>query len=370
MTSKIKFGFWAIIICSFCSTAGAIETSYLKGRSVDRFLLSGSLDLRTQVEADNGADNRLNERISAKFGVATELDSQLAVAMDLATANSWRSTRQTLGDQKAPGSQRRPYGIQRAYADWHPEEWISIKLGRTPQVHSTVGDSEILFDDTIALEGATLEMKKEFGDWRLEFQGGSEFVRENYDSFYSVEQSDVMINWAQVVVLSENYSLGAGFFNFAAIQGTSFKDINADASPDGNSESPAGVVKNRYMPKQIFAETRWKIGSGLGKIFAEGIINDDTADPNKALWTGIAWQAERWGWQLAFGEIDSDAVPSFTMSSSFADGHTDSRGVQLGFNYKPTRKISFEFTQIANRLYKTTRNEQYLLSQMDMKVSF
>ncbi len=370
MTLMIKFGLSAIIICSFCSMAHAIESSYLKGQKLDRYYLSGAFDFRVQSEADDGADNRLNERISVKLGLASELDKQLALLFEVASANSNRSTRQTLGDNKSPGPVRRPYGMQKAYADWHPQEWVSVKLGRTPQVHAKVGDSEVLFDDSIALEGASVEFEKKFETWRLDIQGGSHFVRENYDAFYSVEQSDVMINWGQVVAYSDHYSVGAGFFNFAAIQGRAFVELNLDAEADGNTETPAGFVKNNYLPKQVFAETRWKWGPGVWRFFAEGIINDDTRDPNRALWTGVGWNNDKWSTQLAYGEIDSDAVPSFVTSSTFGDGKTDVKGVGLIIAYKPTKKLTFDISQYANRLKKSTDNEQYLLTQFDTKISF
>lgn len=370
MISKIKLGLLAIIICSFPTEGFGVESSYLKGRQWDRFNVSGALDLRLQSESDNGADPRPSERISAKFGISSELDSQLALVFELSTASSSRSSRITLGDSKAPGFSRRAYGIQKAYGDWHPEDWISIKLGRTPQVHAKVGESEILFDDTIALEGTSVELEKKFEFWRLDLQGGSHFVRENYDSYYSIEQSDVMINWGQVVAYSDHFTLGAGFFNFASIQGTAFTDLNSDAAPDGNSQAPAGVVKNRYLPKQVFAETRWSLGPGVWKFFAEYIVNDDTVDPNKALWAGIGWQGEKWGSQLAYGNLDADAVPSFVTSSTFADGKTDAKGLVFTAKWTPTKKLTLDLSQYSNRLNKSSSDEQYLLTQLDCKISF
>lgn len=370
MTSMIKFGLLAIIIFSFQFAFAEIETTKLKGRKIESWYLSGGLDLRLQSEADNGNDNRNNQRLSFKIGVGKELNSELSAIIEAATANSSRSTRVTLGDQKEPGSARRSFGLQKAYADWHPGDWISLKLGRTPQIQQTVGDSEILFDNTIALEGASFEIQKEFEDSHIDFLGGSHWVRENYDSFYSEEQSDIMVNWGQMAAHSKHWTLGFGFFNFASIQGANFTDLNLEAAPDGNSESPAGVVKNRYLPKQVFLETRWPLFSGQWRFFSEYIVNDDTSDPNKALWSGMGWGTEKVDFQIAYGEVDSDAVPSFTMDTGFADGNTDSKGLALSGTWKISKKWSLELSQYFNRLKKSTEDNQYLLTQIDTKIAF
>lgn len=370
MISVIRFGLLATIICSSFFASAAIETSRLKGRKIDSWYLSGGLDLRLQSESDNGQDTRNNQRLSVKLGVGKELSEQLSAVIEAATANSSRSTRQTLGDQKDPGFARRSFGLQRSYADWHPEDWISVKIGRTPQVHQTVGDSEILFDNTIALEGASVELQKIFGDWSIDFLGGSHWVRENYDSFYSEEQSDVMVNWGQIAAHSQHFSFGFGFFNFASIQGSAYTDINLDAAPDGNSEDPVGFVKNRYLPKQVFAETRWKLGPGILRLFTEFIVNDDTRDPNRAVWAGAGWGNETLDLQISYGEIDSDAVPSFIMDTGFADGNTDSKGVAITGAWKVSKRWSLELNQYFNRLKKSTEDNQYLLTQIDTKITF
>lgn len=366
----IRFGLLVIIIFNSWMALAAIETSRLKGRKIESWYLSGGLDLRLQNEADHGDDNRLNQRMAVKVGLGKHLNDQLSALIEMATASSNRSVRQTLGDQKDPGFARRRFGLQKAFADWHPQDWISLKIGRTPQIHQTVGDSELLFDNTIALEGASVEMQKQFPDWTLDFMGGSHWIRENYDSYYSEEQSDIMVNWGQMAAHSEHWSFGVGFFNFASIQGAAYTDINLDAAPDGNSEDPLGFVKNRYLPKQAFVETRWKWGPGFWRLFSELIINDDTRDPNRAVWAGTGWSDDTLNFQIAYGEIDSDAIPSFIMDTGFADGNTDSKGIALTAAWKISKKWNVELNQYFNRLKKSTEDNQYLLTQIDTKISW
>lgn len=369
MNFQIIFGLLAIITCSAGFADVGTSAFELKGRKLDRFYFNGNLDLRVQNEADDGADNRLNQRMAVRLSAATEFDSWSSGQIEVATGSSSRSPRQTLGDQKNPGFARRTFGLQRAFIDYHPEPWISLKVGRIPQSHETVGDSGNLLDGSVALEGALVETAIGLGSGKLKIAGGSHWIRENYDFFYSEDVSDIMLNWGQVSYHLDFLSVGAGFFNFASIQGAAFTDLNIDASAAGNSQDPAGTVKNRFLPKQAFAEYRWNLGPGELKFFVETLINDETVDPNKAVWTGFGWKASQFSSLVAYGEIDSDAVPSFTTDSSFADGNTDSKGFMINLAWKFSKNFRIEFTQYLNRLKKSTTDDQYLISQLDARFS-
>lgn len=369
MNFRIMFGLLAIITCSSGFAEVATSAFELKGRKLDRFYFNGNLDLRLQNEADDGADNRTNQRMAVRLSAASEFDSWTSGLIEIATGTSNRSVRQTLGDQKNPGFPRRSIGLQRAFIDYHPQPWISLKVGRTPQSHETVGDSGNLLDGSVALEGALIESSVGLGSGRLKLAGGSHWIRENYDFFYSEDVSDIMLNWGQVSYHLESLSVGAGFFNFASIQGAAFTDLNIDAGADGNSQEPAGTVKNRFLPKQAFAEYRWTLSSGELRLFVETLINDETVDPNKAIWAGFGWRASQFSGLMAYGEIDSDAVPSFTTDSSFADGNTDSKGVMMNLTWRFSKNFRVEFTQYLNRLRKSTSDDQYLMSQLDARFS-
>jgi hypothetical protein len=344
-------------------------------KSKPRLKWSGDLRLRTQSEKNDTNDRRTIQRLRLRLGMQAELQEDLRAEIRLATALGHRSANQTLGDKDNPGAPRRPIGLDLAYARWQALKFLRLDLGRIPQSQFKAGGSEILLDDDIALEGAAVRLEQGLSpSWNLFGTAGSALIRENYDSFYSEELTDNVLNFAQMGLKFERdeneFVVGAGFFNYTALQGMKFSDLASGASARGNSESPAGVVKNNYVPRQVFAEFDKNWGSWNSGLAIEHLVNSETKDPNKAWWISASVGQKVWDSTLAWGFVESDAVPAIFTQSSFGDGRTDVSGIVLSGRYKLAQGISLKLTQMVCRLNESTTGTEYLRTHLDLSASF
>lgn len=336
---------------------------------------TGDLRLRTQLERQSGQDSRWSEKIRARFGVHLTMSSKLRAEIRLASAKSSRSTNQTLGDNKDPGPRRRFIGLDLAYADWHPVPFAKIYLGRFPQVHFRPGDSQVVLDDDLTLEGAALVSEYEFIEQTFAFANfGSSYIRENYDNYYSEELADNMLNWGQVGLKFKGdtlkVTLGAGFFNFVNVQGKSFSDLATGGEALGNTEDPAGVVAYPYLPRQYFMDLKHSFGETEVGIFGERVINNEVSARNSAWWTGLAVAHGKWDGQVSYGETQANAVPALFTNSDFGNGRTGVQGLLASARWKFAKNMAFRISHFDNRIHLASGNVSYIRDHFDLTMSF
>ena len=335
----------------------------------------GDLRLRTQLEKTDGTDSRLRERIRVRLGVKAEVNETIKAEIRLASSTDQRNEDQTLGDNSAPGSKRRNIGLDLAYADWTPADFFKLYGGRFPQIHYRPTGSQIIFDEEVALEGMAFAADYQLMESvRFSLNAGSVYIRENYDSFLSLDQTDNMLNWGQARGEWANNKFfaaaGFGFFNFVAVEGQNFSDLTPGGSPGGNSEGAAGVVKNPFLPKQYFIDLKFKPVIFEFGAFGEWIVNNETKDPNKAQRFGISAAHGTWDLSFAYLQINSDSVLSSFTDSDFANGRTDASGVTAALGWKFSRNMSARFTHSRSRYDAGgfEKNQQY--SHLDVSAYF
>lgn len=321
-------------------------------------------------------DPRLSGKIRARLGVDVNLDPTVKAVLRLATTRSNRSTNQSLGDSSEPGSARRYFGLDLAYGEWKPLESVRLYVGRVPQTLVKVGGSQVVLDDDLALEGLTAKVDTRLlENLSLTATAGSTWIRENYDTYYSSDSSDNMLNFAQVALslktTDQSYRAGFGFYNFTSLQGMAFADVSTGGSSFGNTEKPAGIYKNEYLPREFFVEWKAPLGSMTSTVFLQHVVNTMTQDPNRAWWFG--WNVSEsaiWDLTLAYALLERDAVPGVFTDSDFANGSTDSRGFFISSRWFLSKSVQLRLTQFINRIEVTTRNLEYMRTHLDISAAF
>lgn len=349
----------------------ALETKNEK----PQFNWYGDIRFRAQNETSLPGQDRLSEKLRVRLGVKIPINSSLRSEIRLATSRSNNSTNQTLGDNKEPGMSRRFMGLDLAYAEWKPLFFARFQAGRLAQVHEKPGGSQIILDSDLALEGAAIITDYAFdSNWSFRTNWGSSWIRENYDSFYSEEQGDNMLNWGQIVL---DYKLdttkvtgGFGFFNFTSLQGKKFTDISTGGSARGNSQEPVGSYKDNYIPRQYFLDVKTEINSWVVGAFAEYIVNSETLDPNRASWIGTSIGLDKWIFQIAYATLDTDPVPGIFTDSDFAGGTTDSRGYVLNLKWKIYKGLDMIVTQFHNFKRTELGDMRYDRVHLDLNATF
>lgn len=335
----------------------------------------GDVRVRTQREKELDREVHNQLRLRARLGVNVKIDDQFRAEIRLATAKSNRSNNQTMGDPAEPGSQRRWIGLDVGYIDYTPAPFVHLYGGRFPQFHFRPGESQILLDDDLSLEGGGVKLDYEFmSNTSVFVNAGSTYIRENYDNYYSQDLSDNMLNFGQIGLRWRTESLelnfGGGFFNFTSVQGQNFADLAVDGKSNGNTESPAGVVKNPYLPKQFFVDFKFPIGKLKASVFGEYIENGETADPNHAWWSGLTLGQASWDVQTGVTQVESDSVMGMFTHSDFGNGKTDVRGYIGSARWKFMKNVSLKLVQFYGWNNMHIAPVEYDRTHVDLTASF
>jgi hypothetical protein len=359
--------YWSLLLLSLALGASAQELPQLKW--------SGDLRVREQLEKDHDNEARLSTRLRARFGVNVQIYPELRAEIRLASAKTNRSTNQSLGDSAEPGMRRRFVGLDLGYAEWKPAPFAKVYAGRFPQIAFRPGDTQIVLDDDLTLEGAAFSLDYEvYPAFKVFLHAGSTYIRENYDNYYSEDLADNNFNFGQLGAAWnwEKYrvTIGAGFYNFTGVQGKAFADLAAGGKPNGNHESSAGVVKNPYLPKQIFIDLKAPIGSFDSGAFFEYVQNQETSDPNQAFWTGFSLGQKNWDAQWGYLEVESDSTLALFTNSDFGNGVTDSRGWIAAVRWKFMKNVSVRLTEFVARTRMDVDDRNYQRTHLDFSASF
>ncbi len=336
---------------------------------------NGDLRLRTQLEKNGDSQSRLREGQRARFGLKADLSPELAAEIRLMTGNDHRSGNSNLGDGSEPGGRRRSMGLDLAFAKWQAFPFLEMYVGRSPQIHFRPGNSQIILDEDISLEGISAHAKYIFAEnFGVHLTAGSDHIRENYDSYFSQDLTDNMLNWAQARVVYETEWItatgGFGFFNFVKVQGQNFADLAVGGESFGNSVDGPGIVKSPYLPKQYFLEVRMRQNDLTYGCFGEFVVNKETSDPNEAIWAGILIEKRNLDFHLAYAAIESDAVLALFTHSNYGNGQTDTRGPVASLGWKFAKNMGLKLTHFDNRLDMTGANTAYWRSHLDITAQF
>lgn len=340
----------------------------------------GDIRFRGQSEKQQANVARVSEKLRVRLGVDVDLVPEILRAeFRLATTKNHRSTNQGIGDDKDAGAPRRSIGLDLAYAEWRPLGEMKVDGGRIPQLHFRPGASQVILDEDIALEGAgvVVDVPLFAGRWSAFGSFGTSWIRENYDSYYSENQTDNMLNWGQIglryKIPALQSRIGGGFFNFVGLEGRPFTEIATGGTASGNTESSTtpGEIKNQYLPREIFADVAFSAVKVEWSLFAEKLINRETTDPRTATWAGITGTYRKIEGQFAYGKIESDVVPAIFTNSDFGAGQTNVRGTMMSVKWAFMKNISLKFTQFENRLQiSSTQPRPYHRSHLDFSASF
>lgn len=335
----------------------------------------GDLRVREKIEKDGDNDSRTSMQLRARFGVNIPVQKELRAEIRLASAKSNRSTNQTMGDSSEPGSRRRFVGLDLALVEWAPIDFAKFYVGRFQQLHYRPGDTQIILDDDMTLEGFGATVEYEFiPDWKIFGSMGSALLRENYDNYYSEDLADNNLNWGQGGIAwmkdSRKLRVGGGFFNFTSVQGMNFADLAAGGKANGNTEETAGVVKNPYLPREYFIDYKDKFGSLEAGVFFEFIENAESSDPNNAFWTGFSVGQKAWDAQFAYTEVESDAVLALFTNSDLGNGTTDVKGYIGSVRWKFMKNMNLNFTQFVAKTDMSGLDKEYRRTHLDISASF
>ncbi len=346
---------------------------------VPTVLLNGDFRYRLQSEKQGLKEARKIQRIQAKLQATAEVQDDLKVTLRLMTGSAANSGNQTLGDEKAPGSVRRSFGLDQAFFDYKPFSFWNLYGGKMPQPFTFAGKNQIILDRDITLEGVATKFKIPLDpSFNLIAQGGTFFIRENYDSTFNEDTSDNMFNGGQLALQwkHDDWDIIAGYgtFAFTGLKDTPPSNLTAISPPNtganGNTLDLLNNYPNNFDLQEYFFEVKKKVSDFDFGLFYEIIKNTDIDDLNKAAAYGFSLGYQKWTLNWTQEKIEKDAVVGLFTDSDFAGGQTSSKGTIASLNYKFNSKVQIQYTVFKNENTIDIAPTSYERSHLDLMINF
>jgi hypothetical protein len=338
-------------------------------------LFSGDFRYRLQSETQEPKQQRKMQRLQLKLQATAVVHENLKVIIRLMTGTSAYSGNQTLGDEKAPGMLRRNFGLDMGYFDYKAFDFWNLYGGKMPQPLTFVGKNQLILDRDITLEGIATKFKIPF-DKQFSFflQGGMFSIRENYDSLFSEDTSDNMLNVAQTGLnWKENdwdVTLGYGSFGFTGLKDAAPSSLTLGAGSNGNTLDVAGNYPANFDLQEYFFEVKKKLSDVELMAFYELVSNKDIDALNTASSYGAAVGYKGATLTYTQQEVKKDAVVGLFTDSDFAGGQTSSKGSIYSVNYKITSKVQVQYTVYDNKNSIDAVAAKYDRNHIDLMINF
>jgi hypothetical protein len=338
-------------------------------------LFSGDFRYRLQSETQEPKQQRKMQRLQLKLQAPAVVHENLKVIIRLMTGTSANSGNQTLGDEKAPGMLRRNFGLDMGYFDYKAFDFWNLYGGKMPQPLTFVGKNQLILDRDITLEGIATKFKIPF-DKQFSFflQGGMFSIRENYDSLFSEDTSDNMLNVAQTGLnWKENdwdVTLGYGSFGFTGLKDAAPSSLTLGAGSNGNTLDVAGNYPANFDLQEYFFEVKKKLSDVELMAFYELVSNKDIDALNTASSYGAAVGYKGATLTYTQQEVKKDAVVGLFTDSDFAGGQTSSKGSIYSVNYKITSKVQVQYTVYDNKNSIDAVAAKYDRNHIDLMINF
>lgn len=336
----------------------------------------GDFRYRHQGETDASAKERRIHRLQARLGLTATLQENLKLTFRLMTGTDAVSGNQTLGDPKAPGSPRRNFGVDQAYFDYQPFTAWTLWGGRLPQPFTFVGKHQIVLDADLALEGLGTRVKVPLSEnVDLFAQGGSFWIRENFDETFKEDATDTFFNAGQLGLAAKwddwQATVGTGIYSFTAMKDQPATNYTTLDKVRGNTLDLTNNYPTNFDTEENFAELKYKQEKWELGLFYTQLKNRDAADLNKATAYGYFGSYGNLGFSWTQREVQKDAVLALFADSDFAGGRTSSKGQIASLFYKLTKKVQVTYTNFTNQYaIETATPQDYKRHHLDLSMSF
>ena len=416
IAKKIITGFiLAIFVLILAGTTSAVTKQELtrealidKVNSHDKLLKTlqrvswfGDMRLRYEIvdrasdnSTANDADGHLDTdraRIRFRFGASAHAYEDLDFVFRLSTGGD---TASTSGNTTLDGTfGNEAISLNLAYGSWELLSGLTVQGGK---VKNPFMKSEVVWDNDVNPEGLSEIYQKKSGDSTLQFVAG-QYIVEETDRKNNIDSDDVVLLAWQAQL---HQKTKAGKFKFAVAwydyhhltdQGSAITKQLGSGDGQRNSQVTGTDVNTTNMQTLDFmADWSSPVGNKHGNLFYEYAVNTDADAPagNNTIAQNLdtAWQlgfkfgdrnvkkAGQWQIKILYRVVQQDAVFYALTDSSFHQGGTNAKGIELGVNYATRKGMQLGYT------FFNTKNERGDVNggkldvpgqhQLDLKFSF
>ena len=330
------------------------------------------VDRASDNSTTNDADGHLDTdrpRIRFRFGARAHVYEDLDFVFRLSTGGD---TASTSGNTTLDGTfGNEAISLNLAYGSWELLSGLTVQGGK---VKNPFMKSEVVWDNDVNPEGLSEIYQKKSGDSTLQFVAG-QYIVEETDRKNNIDSDDVVLLAWQAQL---HQKTKAGKFKFAVAwydyhhltdQGSAITKQLGSGDGQRNSQVTGTDVNTTNMQTLDFmADWSSPIGSKHGNLFYEYAVNTDADAPagNNTIAQNLdtAWQlgfkfgdgnvekAGQWQIKALYRVVQQDAVFYALTDSSFHQGGTNAKGIELGVNYATRKGMQLGYT------FFNTKNER------------
>jgi len=281
------------------------------------------------------------------------------------------SANQTMGDSFST----KDFLLDRAYIDWHPEtmDGLNIYAGKMKFPFYVSLKNKLIWDDNVSPEGGAITLVRDLDDdMKIHFAGGGFWVDE------SSRGADTSLWGIQSYVekdLENQRTLlgGISYYDYGNIKNKgSLETWNGGNSFFGNT-AVNDTYANDFNIFELFSEYGF-MACNMPMAIGGNWVRNFAADSGKdtAWFAGITinktstpgtWQA-----RYNYRETESDAVLGLFSDAAFANGVTDSKGSEFGFDYMLAKNVMWRLTYYLNE--RGEEDDDVRKLQADIRIKF
>ncbi len=322
------------------------------------------VDRASDNSTANDADGHLDTdraRIRFRFGARAHVYEDLDFVFRLSTGGD---TASTSGNTTLDGTfGNEAISLNLAYGSWELMNGLIVQGGK---VKNPFMKSEVVWDNDVNPEGLSEIYQKKSGDSTLQFVAG-QYIVEETDRKNNIDSDDVILLAWQAQL---HQKTKAGKFKFAVAwydyhhltdQGSAITKQLGSGDGQRNSQVTGTDVNTTNMQTLDFmADWSSPIGSKHGNLFYEYAVNTSADAPagNNTIAQDLdtAWQlgfkfgdkrvkkAGQWQIKTLYRVVQQDAVFYALTDSSFHQGGTNAKGIELGAKYAIRKGMQLGYT--------------------------
>jgi len=339
--------------------------------TLQRISWFGDMRLRYEVvdrasdnSTANDADGHLDTdraRIRFRFGARAHVYEDLDFVFRLSTGGD---TASTSGNTTMDGTfGNEAISLNLAYGSWELMNGLIVQGGK---VKNPFMKSEVVWDNDVNPEGLSQIYQQKLGDTTLQFVAG-QYIVEETDRKNDIDSDDVVLLAWQTQL---HQKTKVGKFKFAVAwydyhhlteQGSAVTQQLGSGDGQRNSQVTVTEVNTTNMQTLDFmADWSSPIGSKHGNLFYEYAVNTSADAPagNNTIAQDLdtAWQlgfkfgdkkvkkTGQWQIKTLYRVVQQDAVFYALTDSSFHQGGTNAKGIELGAKYSIRKGMQLGYT--------------------------
>ncbi len=324
--------------------------------------LKGDIRVRNEYaniedEHKDGGRDKDRQRIRARLGVVTQINSEVEAGIQLASGND--AIRRTSNQDLDNYFDRKSIWLDLTYIDYHPAVVPGFKATAGKMKQPWVAVADMTWDTDINPEGVAASYSREFGTTTFFGSTGYFIIKDNVDGEGVEWQHDLSLAALQI-----GASFDAGE-DLRIMLGGSVNSFNNDKYGSTSSFRANGNTTDKFGLYELFSQIDVNglalplslYGQYVRNAEAEdyGIYED--GDQDSAWLLGVRTSVEGLSIDYNYREVQSNAVVGGFTDSDFAAGVTGSSGHKLKLKYEFLKNFAGSVTYYNTEADMVSRNK-------------